>query len=309
MFHLMLSDDWTKVADQSGEEMFEEILSMRTGSHVLGAFNIDFDSFLDNATFCAVIDRVGKYQLSMQRVSAYKGMSESMPPMLQEEAFHMATGVTPLRRWAKEAGAGEGTVSMAMMQRGFDKWIPRGLDMFGDERGGGTNVKFGFKDKKNGEAMLEYVEEMSHIVRDLNVRFLRARIPGVDREKAEAMVSDLLDGAAKDGVRPEDMIRLPDVKFLRRRGPWAYLMYDREGNTIADFATFRTHLEGTMPDAYLVGRDFKDYVDLVRRVAAGETEQEHAAREMPTLSRVGGACPCANAVRWITPETNGNGAS
>ena len=64
MFSIMLEDDWTSVTDMSGEEMFEDVLSMRTGSHVLGAFNIDFDSFLDNSTFCAVIDRVGKYQLA-----------------------------------------------------------------------------------------------------------------------------------------------------------------------------------------------------------------------------------------------------
>jgi hypothetical protein len=38
-------------------------------------------------------------------------------------------------------------------------------------------------------------------------------------------------------------------------------------------------------------------------VAAGEITQEAAVGMMPTLSRVGGACPCSNAVRWV----NGNG--
>ena len=67
--------------------MVEDILSMQTGSHVLGAFNIEFDSFVDNVVFCALIDRVGKYQLSMQRISAYKPMAESMPKMLREETI------------------------------------------------------------------------------------------------------------------------------------------------------------------------------------------------------------------------------
>ena len=103
MLHLLLDDDWTSVSDVSGEQMVEEILSMRTGSHILGAFNVDFDSFVDNVVFCALIDRVGKYQLNMQKVSAYKPMAESMPQMLREEAFHLAAGVVPLRRWMEQA--------------------------------------------------------------------------------------------------------------------------------------------------------------------------------------------------------------
>ena len=78
---------------------------MNTGSHVLGAFNIDFDSFVDNVVFCALIDRVGKYQLAMQKISAYQPMAESMPQMLREEAFHLAAGVVPMRRWVDAGGA------------------------------------------------------------------------------------------------------------------------------------------------------------------------------------------------------------
>ena len=87
------------------EQMVEEILSMQTGSHVLDAFNLDYDSFLDNVVFSACIDRVGKYQLTMQKVCAYRPMADSMPPMLREEAFHLAAGVIPLRRWEDERGA------------------------------------------------------------------------------------------------------------------------------------------------------------------------------------------------------------
>ena len=45
MIHLLLEDDWSAVSDVSEDDMVEQILSMRTGSHILGAFNIDFDSF------------------------------------------------------------------------------------------------------------------------------------------------------------------------------------------------------------------------------------------------------------------------
>src|SRR5258708_22887322 len=100
MLRLLAEDDWSAVSKESGADRIEEILSMNSGSHVLGAFNIDFDSFVDNVVFCALIDRVGKYQLTMQKQSAYQPMAESMPQMLREEAFHLAAGVVPMRRRA-----------------------------------------------------------------------------------------------------------------------------------------------------------------------------------------------------------------
>ncbi|HEX4743678.1 MAG TPA: hypothetical protein VFW12_03295, partial [Candidatus Limnocylindria bacterium] len=112
MLHLLTSADWSPVSDQKPEDMVEEILSMQTGSHVLAAFNLEYDSFVDNVVFAAFIDRVGKYQLTMQKVNAYAPMAASMPPMLKEEAFHLATGVIPMRRWAEKAASGNAVVDM-----------------------------------------------------------------------------------------------------------------------------------------------------------------------------------------------------
>src|SRR5437762_14239963 len=97
MIHLLTSADWSKWTDTKPQDMVEEILSMQTGSHVLAAFNLEYDSFLDNVVFAAFIDRVGKYQLTMQKISAYRPYASSMPPMLREAAFHLAAGVIPLR--------------------------------------------------------------------------------------------------------------------------------------------------------------------------------------------------------------------
>ena len=154
--------------------MVEEILSMQTGSHVLAAFNLEFDSFLDNVVFAAFIDRVGKYQLTMQKISAYKPYASSMPPMLREEAFHLAAGVVPMRRWLEAAAQGDAFITPEQIQKSLNKWIPRGLEMFGDERGGDTNVKLGFKDMKNRDAQSKYYDEVAKLLHDLNLRFLRA---------------------------------------------------------------------------------------------------------------------------------------
>src|SRR5438093_1047837 len=154
MLHLLLSKDWSHVSGGvTGEQMVEEILSMTTGNHVLDAFNLDYDSFMDNIAFAAIIDRVGKYQLTMQKVCAYKPMADSMPPMLREEAFHLAAGVIPLRRFAERAGKGDPLANLTLVQHAVNKWFPRGLEMFGDERGGQKNIQYGFKDMSNRQVV------------------------------------------------------------------------------------------------------------------------------------------------------------
>src|SRR5215210_2070664 len=191
MLHLLVEDDWSCVTQESRADLVEGILSMNTGSHILGAFNVDFDSFIDNVVFCGLIDRVGKFQLSMQRVSAYQPMAESMPQMLREEAFHLATGVVPWRRMVEDAARGEVYVSMEVLQKHLNKWLPRGLEMFGDERGGETNVKLGLKPMKNGEAQDQYYAEVAKMVRDLNLRYVRARNPQLDHAQAKDVLERL----------------------------------------------------------------------------------------------------------------------
>jgi 1,2-phenylacetyl-CoA epoxidase catalytic subunit len=299
MLHLLLEDDWSSVSQQSSADTVEEILSMTTGSHILGAFNIEFDSFVDNVTFCCLIDRVGKYQLAMQKVSAYKPMAESMPQMLREEAFHLATGVVPMRRWAQQAAQGEVFVTMDMLQKVLNKWLPRGVEMFGDERGGGTNVRYGLKPMKNAEAQEQYYEECSKVVRDLNKRYLRARLPELDHPTANAALEKLEAGESYKGVKPEDLLYAPDVRYFRRRGIAAFEKTGSRGETFATLPEYKRHLSQTLPESYLASNDFLEYMDALERVEAGETTAAEAAREMPTLRRVGGSCPCSKSVRWV----------
>jgi 1,2-phenylacetyl-CoA epoxidase catalytic subunit len=314
MLHLLLEDDWSSVTDTSGEDMVEEILSMRTGSHILGAFNVDFDSFVDNITFCCLIDRVGKYQLAMQKVSAYQPMAESMPQMLREEAFHLATGVVPMRRWAEQAARGSIYITMDDMQKVLNKWLPRGLEMFGDERGGGTNVRFGLKPMKNAEAQQEYYDEVEKVVADLNMRFIRARLPELGPREAEDLLRRVSeDGETREGIRPEDLLRIPHKEFFRRRGVPAFRWIGFGGEEFEHLDSYVEHLTKMLPDAYRAGRDFKFYLELARQVDAGELTSDEASRKMPGLRRVGGVCPCSRAVRWVvdedvdSPNGNGNG--
>ena len=304
MFHLLLSRDWSRASGGvRGEEMVEEILSMGTGSHVLDAFNLEYDSFLDNVCFAALVDRVGKYQLTMQKVCAYKPMADSMPPMLREEAFHLAAGVIPLRRWAKRAAEGDPLVTMKAIQHSFNKWYPRALEMFGDERGGDSNMRMGFKDMKNREAQDLYIDEVQRMVRDINTRYLRARWPDHSPERVEQVLGQLERGRGRhDDVAFDDLLRVPDRRFFRRKGEPAWTMVGAEGETFEDVDAYLGHLARHLPEAYLASRDLRLYSETLREVAAGKLAVQDAVKKMPRLRRVGGVCPCSKSVRWVVEE-------
>jgi 1,2-phenylacetyl-CoA epoxidase catalytic subunit len=304
MIHLLLSQDWSHVSGgATGEQMVEEILSMQTGNHVLDAFNLDYDSFIDNITFAAFVDRVGKYQLTMQKICAYKPMADSMPPMLREEAFHLAAGVIPMRRWAKKAAEGDPFVTMTGMQHAINKWYPRALEMFGDERGGDTNVKFGFKDLKNREAQDQYIAEVEKMVRDINTRFLRARFPGYSPDKADEVLTELgCSRGTHQGVAFDDLLRLPDRRFFRRKGEAAFTMFGIDGENFDDANTYVHYLAKNLNEGYVASRDMRNYAEVLRQVAGGTMTVKDGIMAMPKLKRVGGTCPCSKSVRWVMEE-------
>ena len=307
MLHLLLSKDWSHVSGGvTGPQMVEEILSMTTGNHVLDAFNLDYDSFMDNIAFAAIIDRVGKYQLTMQKVCAYKPMADSMPPMLREEAFHLAAGVIPMRRFAERAAKGDPLANMKLVQQSVNKWFPRGLEMFGDERGGQKNIQFGFKDLTNREAVAQYIDEVRKMIRDINVRFVRGRFPDYAPEKVDAVIDELeRTRGAHQGLRYDDLLNLPDPRFFRRKGEPAFQMVGVNGEPFTDVDTYLRYLATHLNDGYVASRDMRLYAETLRKVVAGELTVEQGVKAMPKLKRLGGTCPCSKSVRWVMEDSNG----
>jgi hypothetical protein len=173
--------------------------------------------------------------------------------------------------------------------------------MFGDERGGGTNVRFGLKPMKNAEAQTLYLEEVEKLIRDLNMRYIRARLPEASVDDAEKVLEQILtERSASKGIAFEDLLHAPHPEFFRRRGVPAFRLIGVDGKKFRDVGSYLGHLSRHLPDAYRSGRDFRHYVDLLRRVHDGELETVEAVRSMPMLRRVGGVCPCSKSVRWIT---------
>jgi 1,2-phenylacetyl-CoA epoxidase catalytic subunit len=255
------------------KQTIEELLAMELGGHVLDAFNIDFADFLDNVTYATVIDLVGKYQLEMQQVFSYAPMARSMGPMLQEEAFHLGSGRKLLKEIGQMAARGEGDYSVDDIQRAMNLWYARGLEMFGNETGGQTAVTFGFKDKTNGVAQNEYIEEVRGVVRNTNVAMVQERLTDISREDAHALIDEIeRTGDPRRGIKPEDLIFLADVKFFRKRGPEEIIFrpFDVRGELITRDGKpltgdqYLSYLGGVLPPKFIGSREYDKYVLAMR---------------------------------------------
>ena len=249
-------------------ETMDELLSMELGNHVLDAFNIPFVNFLDNVVFATAIDLVGKYQLEMQRVFSYAPMARSMGPMLSEEGFHIGSGRGFLKELAIAATNGSGRYSIDEMQRTINAWVPRGVEMFGNERGGQTAVAFGFKDRNNGTAQAEYHGEVREVVELVNVAVVQTKVRDISAPDARSIVREVQDtGERVNGVAPADLLYVPDMKFFRSRGmeEIVYMPYDVHGNLITadgkpvNGEKYLAYLETVLPAYYVKGSEFAKY--------------------------------------------------
>jgi 1,2-phenylacetyl-CoA epoxidase catalytic subunit len=251
------------------KETMDELLAMQLGNHVLDAFNIPFFNFLDNVIFATSIDLVGKYQLEMQKVFSYAPMARSMSPMLSEEGYHIGSG----RGFLKELGIGattdRGRFSIEEIQKAINAWIPRGLEMFGNERGGETAMAFGFKDRNNGTAQSEYYSEVREVVELVNVEIARTKVKDMTAPDARSLVREVLDtGETIQGVSSRDLLYIPDPKFFRHRGmeEIIFMPYDVHGNLITEEGgrpvggeKYLAYLKSVLPDYYLATKDFAKY--------------------------------------------------
>ena len=212
----------------------------------------------------------------------------------------------PLRRFIERAAKGDPLANLQLVQESINKWFPRGLEMFGDERGGQKNIQFGFKDLTNREAVAQYIEEVRKMIRDINVRFVRGRFPGYAPEKVDAVIDELeRTRGVHQGLQYEDLLYLPDARFFRRKGEPAFQMIGVNGETFTDADTYLRYLAMHLNDGYIASRDLRLYAETLRKVVAGELTVEQGVKAMPKLKRQGGTCPCSKSVRWVMEEANG----
>jgi 1,2-phenylacetyl-CoA epoxidase catalytic subunit len=263
-------------------ETMEELFAMKPGEHVLDAFNIEFKSLMDSATFMSFIDRVGKFQLEMQHHFLYGPMALSMPWMrFLEESYHLAAGETLMKAIAVAATLDGGNFGIEDLQQTLNMWYPRGLEMFGSELGGDL-VKGVFKTLKNAEAQSIYIDEVLGKVKDANLAIIQAKA-GCKREESEAILRRIIEkGETIRGITGSDLLFLPDRKFFRIRGlaefgdyrmtgsdaagvGYVYLPYDVHGKILTngkealDREAYVDYLRTVLPERYMRSRHW-DFV-------------------------------------------------
>ncbi|MBA88812.1 MAG: hypothetical protein CMB16_06065 [Euryarchaeota archaeon] len=115
---------------QQGRREAQKLLerNAQDGDRLLGAFNRPMTHWLDFFCYTMFVDRDGKFQLGMLSTSAFRPLAASMGPMLKEEAFHLGTGSSGLRRIIKA-----GVIPLDMLQRYINKWVATAHDLFGTD--------------------------------------------------------------------------------------------------------------------------------------------------------------------------------
>ncbi len=270
---------WTGHSSNPGEETVEKLLNIQMGEYRLEAFNIKWGNILDAGVYMCLIDLVGKYQLEMQTFSSYLPMSRSMACMLDEEFFHTGTGRGMFFSYIEHGAKEDGRYSLNHVQRTFNLWYAYALEMFGDIRGGQTNITLGLKAKTNAQAQNEYVHEVrTQVVRSANRRIAKVREP-----KSESANVNL----------GEDEFYLPDTKFFRRQSiEEIFEPYDVHGNLMtANPEEYFKYLATVLPEYYCISEDFERYKGHYRDAWKDGTKQVRRHLEFPEAEGAGGAVP------------------
>ena len=142
-------------------------------------------------------------------------------------------------------------------------------------------MAFGFKDRNNGTAQAEYHGEVREVVELVNVEVVRQKVREIAAPDARSVVREVQDtGETIKGVRTQDLLFVPDVKFFRKRGveEIALMPYDVNGNLMTENGRPLTgeqylgYLASVLPGDYMRTGEFANYREALlghERVAPG----------------------------------------
>jgi benzoyl-CoA 2,3-epoxidase subunit B len=222
-----------KYFGSSGKLEAQKLLERRAfnNSRLLGAFNQEVEDWLDFYCYTELVDRDGKYQLTMLSHSGFKPLASSMTPMLQEEFYHLLTGHTGLARVLKAH-----KIPVRLLQKHINKWFSVALDLFGVDN--------------SSSAYWFYVW-------GLKGRYDEGTAPDApDRDKLNELsrghylkeVSGLIDALNKLIPDGEGKLSLPDLRFHRSIGEYADKAYSIAGDLLTPEA-YAKHLDEVLPNA------------------------------------------------------------
>lgn len=199
------------------------------GERLLGAFNEPVEDWVDFFTFTAFVDRDGMYQLKMLSHSGFAPLSQSMGPMLNEESFHLLTGLTGLQRIVRA-----GKVPVEIMQKVLNRWLPVCFDLFGHERsrGAGKAYLWGLKGRFNEDEAGPMKDPQS--------------VNELARGQYYKEVKGLIELLNKDVGEGKPKLAAPDLKFRRNIGEHKGQRFSVTGEAL-DEEAYNRHLQDVLP--------------------------------------------------------------
>jgi 1,2-phenylacetyl-CoA epoxidase catalytic subunit len=142
------------------------LLRHTQGERYVDAFRVtDVPSWADVAAFCALIDRVGRFQIEEMVGSSFQPVDNVLPRIVQEELGHVGYGTARLAHLAADPS----THSDA--QAAVNRWYPRALDSFGraGSRRAERYIEWGLKHRLNEEARRDYIAEVGPILEGMGL--------------------------------------------------------------------------------------------------------------------------------------------
>ncbi|PYS51416.1 MAG: hypothetical protein DMG13_18730 [Acidobacteria bacterium] len=222
-----------KYFGSSGKLEAQKLLERRAfnNSRLLGAFNQDVQDWLDFYFYAELVDRDGKYQLTMLSHSGFKPLAASMTPMLEEEFYHLLTGHTGLARVIRT-----GKIPIGLLQKHLNKWFSVALDLFGVDNSSSAYwfYVWGLKGRYDEGSTDEPAD--------------RDRLNELSRDHYLKEVSGLVEALNKLIPEGQPKLQLPDLKFHRSIGEYADKRYSIRGELLAP-EQYASHLEEVLPNA------------------------------------------------------------
>ena len=120
---------------------------------------------------------------------------------------------------------------------------------------------------------------MREVVELVNVAIVQAKVSGITAPDARSVVREVQDtGESVQGVRPEELLFVPDMKFYRKRGAEdvVFMPYDVYGTMITQDGKpvtgeqYLAYLGTVLPDYFLKTNEFTKYRDALLGYARPE---------------------------------------
>ncbi len=218
----------------TGKVEAQKMLERRAfeNKRLLNAFNENVDNWMDFFAYTDFVDRDGKFQLQMLKYSGFAPLGRSMSYMLKEEAFHMGTGDTGIRRIVEA-----GKIPRWLIQRYLNKWMSESYDLFGTDHSSSAHWAYVWGLKGRYDEPQNSVDPDLDDINDYNRKLYHDEVAGLIARFNNAL--------------PENEPRLyaPDIRFNRAIGRWKEQKFHPQTGEAVEEKAYAQQIGEWLPNA------------------------------------------------------------